>query len=124
MRFKNILVISVGLGVVCLAGLGLYDSVTGRDQFVRYADQVRKAKGDRNPGILLKNVNLDARSARGNGRTLLIYFARLGDKEAVEVLLRSGANPDIRDDSGRSAEDEARAFGNLEIADLIKDRSK
>jgi ankyrin repeat protein len=120
MRFKKILMMSAGLAVVYLAGLSLYEGFTGQDRFIRSANLIREAKADRNPSSLLKNVDLDMRSAKGNGRTLLMYFARLGEKEAVELLLRYGANPDARDNYGRSAEDEARTFGHTEIADLIK----
>jgi ankyrin repeat protein len=54
-----------------------------------------------------------------SGRTALIIAAEAGNVGSVEALLRCGADPDIRDDAGRTALDHARERGHWGIARLL-----
>ena len=52
--------------------------------------------------------------------TALIAAARSGDRDIVSLLLRSGADPRLRDSDGRTALDRARETKHDEIASMIE----
>ena len=49
-----------------------------------------------------------------------MYAALLGTLEAAKVLLESGADVEIKNDKGQTAEDVALAYSHPEIAALLQ----
>lgn len=49
----------------------------------------------------------------------LLEAARRGEKNIVEILLKSGADPRFSDEAGNTALLEACGFGDLEMVDLL-----
>jgi ankyrin repeat protein len=67
--------------------------------------------------LIAAGAPLDARQGTGAaGFTPLMEAALNGQDELVELLLRHGANPDLRDDKEMSAADHARAGGHEVLA--------
>lgn len=62
---------------------------------------------------------VDARRGDGPGLTPLMMAAIDGQDELVELLLRHGANPDLRDDNDMSAADHARGNGYEALAERL-----
>ncbi len=54
-----------------------------------------------------------------NGMTPLIQAAKSGSLRIVELLLKNGADPTLKDMSGRTAADTALIFGHPEVTELI-----
>jgi len=61
--------------------------------------------------LAASGADLDARD-EGQG-TLLMYFARQGNAEAVRWLLAHGADRNARDKSGKTAADVGRAHAGV-----------
>ena len=61
----------------------------------------------------LSESTLMKRLAGRQGRTALHYAARRGDVDIVELLLRRGADPSMRDDAGKSVQDVCTGFPEL-----------
>jgi len=61
----------------------------------------------------LSNSGLMMSLARASGTTALHYAVRRGDIDVVNVLLEHNANPEIKDDLGKSATDYCNAFPEL-----------
>jgi uncharacterized protein len=57
---------------------------------------------------------------RESGATPLMIAASLGRAGAVAVLLRRGANPQLRDHAGHTALDRAREAQNNDVVKLLK----
>lgn len=70
--------------------------------------------------LIAAGAPLDARQGSGDaGFTPLMQAALDGQDELVELLLRHGANPDLRDDREMSAADHARAGGYEALAQRL-----
>ncbi len=70
--------------------------------------------------LIAAGAPLDARQGSGeSGFTPLMEAALNGQEEMVELLLRHGANPDLRDDKEMSAADHARANGHDALAQRL-----
>ncbi|OQR95007.1 hypothetical protein ACHHYP_00629 [Achlya hypogyna] len=69
------------------------------------------------------NVNVvdKARETPGNNSTPLIVAAKKNQVGAIAALLKAGADPSARDDSGRNAYASAMLRGNASCAELLRD---
>ena len=65
----------------------------------------------------------DLNALEPGGRTLLMSAAIWGDRPMVELLLKLGANPEIRDVNGKMARDWADETGNRDLALLLGDKT-
>jgi ankyrin repeat protein len=72
-------------------------------------------------GLLLEHVApVNARQGRTDGGfTPLMEAAFNGQVEMVELLLRHGADPSMKDDDGKTAADHARARGHAALAERL-----
>ncbi|HQR02509.1 MAG: ankyrin repeat domain-containing protein [Proteobacteria bacterium] len=77
-----------------------------------------------NVAALLLDNKSSVNQVGPNGETALMLAARNGHKEAVQMLLARGADPDLRNPSDLTASDLATKAGNQIIADLIKSSRK
>jgi ankyrin repeat protein len=68
--------------------------------------------------LLDRGAEIDARNLE-DGATPLMLATSLGQLGAVTVLLKRGANSQLRDSSGHTALDRARETGNAEIIQLL-----
>lgn len=69
--------------------------------------------------LIAAGAPVDARRSDGSGLTPLMMAALDGEDELVELLLRHGANPDLRDDNDMSAADHARSNGYEALAERL-----
>jgi len=60
--------------------------------------------------------------AEFRGKTPLSIACMRGHKPVVEILLRHGANPSVKDSEGNSCLDLARKHSNRELVSLLKSR--
>jgi len=67
--------------------------------------------------LLAKGADPNARSQSGSTPLHTVGFT--GDRASLDLLLKHGADPAIRDNDGKSAADIARERGHKEIADLL-----
>lgn len=67
--------------------------------------------------LVQRGARIDARSP--NGTTALMMAARYGQEGSVDVLLRSGADPRVRNDRDLSAADFARLGGREPLAQRL-----
>lgn len=74
-------------------------------------DRVKDALGGAHPDLTV---------GRGGPGALLRGAARLGHRDVVDLLLRAGADPGLRDPRGRSAAELAREAGHADLADLLE----
>lgn len=54
------------------------------------------------------------------GFTALHYVGTTGNTDMLQVLLKAGCQPDVRDKIGQLPEDVARRFGHGELAELLE----
>jgi hypothetical protein len=66
------------------------------------------------------SMNFDPNMYNDKGYTPLAYASMRGNPRMVELLLRSGANPNLQTKSGDTAAELALRFGHVEIADMLK----
>jgi ankyrin repeat protein len=66
-------------------------------------------------GELLLNAGCDVNAADNKGRTPLMYAAIFERPSVVNLLLKRGANINVKDHDGLSALDWAKKSGNIEI---------
>ena len=72
---------------------------------------------------LLLDQKADPNESDQSRRTALIWAATKGDwPEVMELLLRSGANPLLKDDTGNTALSRAKLLGHEKIARLLESR--
>ncbi len=55
-----------------------------------------------------------------DGMTPLMLASQRGDAHAIRILLDAGADPTLKDPSGRTAYDHATQFGYAEAAELLR----
>jgi ankyrin repeat protein len=67
--------------------------------------------------LLDRGVAVDTRYK--HDLTALMWAAGSGQKDAVEMLLRRGANKALKDDRGKTAADIARELGHKEVVALL-----
>lgn len=113
----------VVLSLLALFAFGFYQVNYAKSDFYRTVEVVRyKITEDARPSRF-GYLDVNERSPQ-NGMTLLIYFARIGDKKAVEYLLAEGADPRLSDNSGRTASVWANLQGHKEIAISLQSAEK
>jgi ankyrin repeat protein len=66
-------------------------------------------------------MNFDANLQHDNGYTPLAYAAMKGNRQMVDLLLRSGASPALATREGDTAVELALRMGHAEVADLLRD---
>ena len=91
----------------------------------RYSLLIQAACDPKSIELLLKHsVNIN-RVCDGDDATALIRAARLGNRKSVELLLKYGADPALRNKAGRSAIDvvDKRSRDRQVIIDLLQSRS-
>jgi ankyrin repeat protein len=72
--------------------------------------------------LLARGAPVDARSP--NGSTPLMMAARYGSEDSVQVLLKAGANPRLRNDRDLGAADFARAAGRGPLATRLENLAR
>lgn len=70
--------------------------------------------------LLLESDSINTNQPGENGVTALHLAVLKGNEDVVRLLLAEGADPDIKDNSGRTALDYAKENNNLHIENLIK----
>jgi hypothetical protein len=68
--------------------------------------------------LIAAGANINARDAQGS--TALLYAAAGGHLECVEALLAAHADPNIRNDDGKSALDWAVILKYTAVADALR----
>jgi hypothetical protein len=68
----------------------------------------------------LIDAGADVDAKNRYSQTALMYAARLGEVEVIELLLRRGANPRLSDNKGTSALNLAERNGHKRVAELLK----
>jgi len=121
-NFVQRVLIALLLTVIIAFGLGGYQVIFGKDEFLRVVHTVEKHKNSPDAAKRLKGLNINAKSHESHGSTALIWFSRMGDVKAIEMLLSAGANRAAVNSLGRTAADEAQANGNLAVYQLLVSR--
>ena len=68
--------------------------------------------------LVAKSARID--TADEDGVTPLLAAVRSSQVELVKMLRQAGADPDKKDDGGKSARDYAREEGNAAILEVLK----
>lgn len=74
----------------------------------------------RNALSIFLNAGISA-DTRRNSEPALVYAARLGRKEIVELLLRNGANPNAKNAAGKTAIEESCEFEKVAIVNILRE---
>ena len=93
--------------------------VFGKDEFFHVVQKIRTCKGEENATAVLKNVNIEARSHDSHNSTPLVWFAGLGDIDAVRVLLKLGADTTAKNRMGKTAAGMAKLAGHDDVYLLL-----
>lgn len=73
---------------------------------------------------VLENTNYDINTIQPNGMTYLMYAVKREEVHAVKVLLEKGIDKTIKNVDGKTALDMANEIGNMEIINLLKNKSE
>jgi ankyrin repeat protein len=73
---------------------------------------------------MLLEKSADPRARSQSGSTPLHTVGFTGDRASLDLLLKHGADPAIKNNDGKTASDVARQRGHQEIADLLVTRTK
>ena len=97
-----------------------YQYFWGRDDFQKIMVTVYQIKSRSKNFTALSDFNLNVQSHDANRVTPLMAFARLGDASAVNLLLLAGADANLTNSSGKTAENFAQDSGFVEVAEIIR----
>ncbi len=91
----------------------------GRNALMVMSFEPRNGRAIELIGETLLNAGCDINAADNQGHTPLIYAIRARQRAAVNLLLKRGADIQVKDHNGESAVDWAKKSGNVEIAKLL-----
>ena len=105
------------IGILLKAGADPDVGDNDGDTALMFALQTKQARAVWEPlALAVKKVN----HQNNSGRTVLHYAAEYkGSPELVRLLLKRGADPKLKDNSGKTPADTARANGNPALAQLL-----
>ncbi len=70
--------------------------------------------------LLKQGVNANLRNLDDHGHTALMYAAKTGNFDIVKLLIKNGADPELKNDYGETAISQARERGYENIAEYIE----
>lgn len=70
--------------------------------------------------LVESGAEINAKDSYGNTVIWRAVFASKGRGEIIDVLLKNGANPDIKNNSGVSARSLAETIGNYDVSKFLK----
>ena len=107
------------LALFALVAFGFYQNIAGETRFQHTVDLIRDEVRREHQPAWPKSRDANMRSSQ-LGSTLLIYFARTGEKDAIDYLLAAGADPTREDRMNHTARDWADLQGHPGIARALK----
>jgi uncharacterized protein len=119
---RRVLLISVVAVALLIGASGFYFRRDAREDAQTELYQSLSSIDDRHlVDLVERGADVNDRCP-GDARTPLMIAADLGLADACRVLMRHGANPELRDHEGRTAMDIARALGHQRVLDAMQRR--
>jgi len=100
-------------------GHAFYRVINPEGEFLRVFHCVNKYKNIPNGVRYLRGFNVNSKSHHSDS-TPLTMFSKMGDVPAVKMLLAAGADKSMVNLLGRTALDEAKLNGHVEVCQLLE----